>query len=165
MSFKSAAGRISFLVALSLSLLVALGGGIASADDPYAGQTYKDASAAAAKSGTKVIIETVVGDVLATDDCVVTKSQKASGVASDNFTHRTGYLLALNCNAKLANGGAPGNSAASPIGRQAKKNADAIKWVNDTPEGTQWCTDNADNCKYLCDQTGSCSSETLALVS
>ena len=52
--------------------------------------------------------------------------------------------MLLNCYGSFTSGGKPGNSAASPEGRNAKKDeeAQAKEWRQSTPDGQQWCADN-----------------------
>ncbi|KDF02264.1 hypothetical protein Y900_025845 [Mycolicibacterium aromaticivorans JS19b1 = JCM 16368] len=100
-----------------------LGSGVALADD-YAGKSYSDASSAISSAGKKAVIASSVGDSLSQADCVVTRSQSAPWLKGDNFSPVTDtVLLFLNCNAKLATAGKPGNSLASPEG-QAEKAAE-----------------------------------------
>lgn len=163
MSVKAAAGHGTVLFTMFVSMMLGLGGGIAHAD-ALAGKTYADATQTAAGWGSKLIISTVVGGSLPTDQCIVTSSQKAPSVSSDNFDHRSGFLVALNCGAKLASGGASGNSLMTPEGQAAKKDLRSVNWINTTPEGTEWCTSNVDDCKTLCNRTESCSAETLSAL-
>jgi hypothetical protein len=95
------------------------GTGVAAADD-YAGQTYSDASSAISDAGKKAVIASRAGDTLADDDCIVTHSQSAPWLKGDDFSPVTDTVLVyLNCNATVASAKDPGNSAASPEGRQA----------------------------------------------
>lgn len=163
MSFKAAARRIAILLVVPVSIVLGLGGGIAYAD-ALAGKTYADATQTASGWGSQLIISTVVGGSLPMDECIVTSSQKAPSVSNDNFSHRSGFLVALNCGAKLAKGGSSGNSLMTPEGQDAKKDLKSVTWINTTPEGMEWCTGNTKDCKTLCDRTGSCSDETLSVV-
>ena len=127
---RSAAG-VTGLAAVSLALF---GSGIAAADD-YAGQTYSDASGAIDKAGQKAVIAGSVGSVLAQTDCIVTRSQQADWLKGSNFSPVTDtVLLWLNCNAKLATAGTPGNSLASPEGR-AEQAAEAAAQQSTAPSG------------------------------
>ena len=100
------------------------GTGVAAADD-YAGQTYADASSAASDAGQTVIVASRVGDKLAQDECIVTSSQSASFIHGDDFAHVSDTVLFnLNCNGGYATAANPGNSLASPEGREAKAAAD-----------------------------------------
>ena len=104
-----------------------LGTGVAAADD-YAGQTYADASEAISQAGQKAVISTRAGDALADDDCVVTSSESAPWLKGDDFAPVTDTVLVnLNCNATVASATKSGNSAASPEGRAALKEAKAAK--------------------------------------
>jgi beta-lactam-binding protein with PASTA domain len=99
---------------------LALGSGVAAADD-YAGMSYSDASSAAGDAGQTVVIATRVGGGT-DDDCVVTRSQTAPFIEGTDFvTHVSNTVqFYLNCNGKLASAGKPGNSLASPEGREEK---------------------------------------------
>jgi hypothetical protein len=156
-------GRIMSTMFASTCVLMAFGSGVAHAD-PLVGMTYTAASAAVTKWGSTAIVSTVVGDSLVLDDCLVTSSRKTSDI-KDNFKHKSGYLLALNCNAKVAGPGTPGNSAASVAGRTEKKNSATAEWINTTSDGAKWCSDNLKDCKNFCDAFGKCSDKISALVS
>ncbi len=100
-----------------------LGAGVASAD-AYAGQTYSAASSAISSAGKTAVIASSSGNQLSQANCIVTRSQSAPWLKGDNFSPVTNtVLLYLNCNAKLAAPGVPGNSLASPEG-QAEKAAE-----------------------------------------
>ena len=102
------------------------GTGVAAADD-YAGQTYADASSAASDAGQTVIVANRVGDKLAQDECIVTRSWDAPFVRNveGEFGHASDEVdLSLNCNGGYATAAKPGNSLASPEGREAKAAAD-----------------------------------------
>jgi hypothetical protein len=117
------------LIALSVgALLVPMavaGAGVATADD-YAGKTYSDVSSALSGAGLKGVVATREGSALSTDQCVVTRSEKAPWIKGDKFGAVTDtVLLFLNCNAAVASATTPGNSAASPEGRAAIAAANA----------------------------------------
>jgi hypothetical protein len=156
-------GRIIGTMLASACVLMAFGSGVAHAD-PLVGMTYSAASAAVSKWGSTAIVSTVVGDSLVLDDCVVTSSRRTPNM-KDNFDHKTGYLLALNCYPKVAGPGTPGNSAASVAGRTEKKNSATAEWINTTSDGAKWCSDNLKDCKNFCDAFGKCSDNISALVS
>ncbi|MCB0942384.1 MAG: hypothetical protein KDB72_19350 [Mycobacterium sp.] len=138
---KAASGTAVVVGAVAVSMSV-YGAGVAAAD-PYAGQTYGDASSAISSYGQTPVIAGRVGSVLPTDQCIVTRSQKASGLGGANFTPvQNTVLLYLNCNQVLAGPGVPGNSAASPEGQQAKKDQEAYEWKSTTEDGAQWCAEN-----------------------
>lgn len=115
------------IVGLGVMSMALFGTGVAAADD-YAGETYSDASSALSGASEKGVIAGVVGDSVSQGDCIVTRSQKAPWLKGDNFSPVTDtVLLYLNCNAKLATAGKPGNSLASPEGRAEKAAEDAQK--------------------------------------
>ena len=102
------------------------GTGVAAADD-YAGQTYADASSAASDAGQTVNVANRVGDKLPQDECVVTRSWDAPFIRNveGEFGHASDEVeLSLNCNGGYATAAKPGNSLASPEGREAKAAAD-----------------------------------------
>jgi hypothetical protein len=111
--------------AVAASALMALfGTGVAAADD-YAGQTYADASQAASESGQEVTVASRVGDKLSQDECLVTRSQTAPFASANDGAHYSGQVqFYLNCNGGYATATKPGNSMASPEGREAKAAAD-----------------------------------------
>lgn len=101
------------------------GTGIASAADPLAGKTYSEAVELVTKWKGKPVISTVVGTQLKTSDCIVTSSRVNRKTAQ--------FYLALFCDDPVASAIDPGNSAASPVGREAKKEAAKEKWLRETP--------------------------------
>ena len=99
--------------------------GVAHAD-AYAGQTYADASAALSNAKLKGVIATRAGDTLPTDQCIVTRTEKAPWIKGTSFAVVSDtVLLFLNCNATVASATQSGNSAASPEGRAAIAAANA----------------------------------------
>ncbi|MGY4648376.1 hypothetical protein [Mycobacterium sp. URHB0021] len=119
-SMVAAAGSV---VAASACMAL-FGAGVAAADD-YAGQTYADASSAASDAGLTVVVAGRVGDKLAQDDCIVTRSQTAPFADADDGTHVDGQVqFYLNCNGGYATATTPGDSLGSQTGREAKAAAD-----------------------------------------
>ena len=107
-------------VGTAAAAMALFGTGIAAADD-YAGQTYADASSAASDAGQTVVVASRVGDWLAQDDCIVTSSQPAPFIHGDDFVHITDTVqFNLNCSGAFASATSPGDSVASPTGREAK---------------------------------------------
>ena len=103
----------------AFAISAVLGAGIAAADD-YAGQTYADASAAASDAGESVIVAARVGDKVSQDDCLVTRSQPTPFTSAVDGSSVDGIQFYLNCNEGVASETKPGNSLASPAGREAK---------------------------------------------
>jgi hypothetical protein len=116
--------------AVAASAMMALfGTGVAAADD-YAGKTYADAAKAIQNSGGTPIVAARFGDKLQQDECIVTGSLSPSFVrpkATDTVfeTVTSEVRLNLNCNGGYATAANPGNSLASPEGREAKAAADS----------------------------------------
>lgn len=134
-------GVAGCLGAITMSALV-VGSPVASAD-AYAGQTYADAAGAIGGSGMTVVVGGRVGSELPTEQCTVTRSQKAPWVKGDNFQQVNNTMLVfLNCNATLASAGKSGNSAASPEGQQALKDEESYNWKGTTEDGAAWCAEN-----------------------
>ncbi len=104
-------------------LLVLVGQGTAAAIDEYAGQTYAKAANAISQSGQTATISSKVGSFLPTDQCIVTHSRTASFLDSSGNNSGGRVLLDLNCNYLFALPGVPGNSHASPEGREAYQEA------------------------------------------
>jgi len=104
----------------ALAVSAVFGTGIASADD-YAGQKYSDASSAASDAGKTVVVAARVGDKVAQDDCLVTRSQTAPFASANDGAHVSNTVqFYLNCNSGVASATSPGNSLASETGRAAK---------------------------------------------
>lgn len=120
--------------AVAASACVTLFGcGVAAADD-YAGQTYADASSAASDAGQTVVVASRVGDKLAQDDCLVTRSQTAPFASGNDGVHVDSQVqFYLNCNGGYATATAPGNSLGSAEGRAAKAAADEAAAAEEQP--------------------------------
>ncbi len=112
---------VAVFAAVLLATL-ALDAGEARAD--YSGETYADAASQISKAGKTAVVSTRSGDTLPQNKCIVTHSQTAPWLKGASFKPVTNtMLLDLNCNAKVATAKDPGNSAASPEGRAAVKQA------------------------------------------
>jgi hypothetical protein len=131
------------------------GAGTASAD-ALTGKTYSDAAAIVSGWNRTAVVETVNGSQLASDDCIVSSWRKWT--TTDPAGKRLNQVLMnLNCNQGLAAPGKPGNSMASPEGRQrAKDNTMAALVAKNDKDCYQ--SDAAMNwCVALCNRTGLCS--------
>jgi hypothetical protein len=102
----------------SAAVALALGGGIASADDGVVGQTYKDAKAALSQRGLTPVVASTVGDRKDWDNCIVTSATAAPGI--DGFGNQSGGKMNvnLNCYAKYSTSQWPGFSIQSPEGQK-----------------------------------------------
>ncbi|CAN5579880.1 hypothetical protein BH09ACT7_BH09ACT7_58400 [soil metagenome] len=162
---KVFAVRVSSIVGMAVVAFALIGSGTAAAKTPYAGLTWGVASAKVADKGGKAVISTVVGSELPTDECVVMSARRSSYTKRDGFDHERAWLFALNCNAKLAHGGEPGNSLASPEGRaQEKLESTAAKINAGASKPGNWCAQNLEKCQKFCDtNAGLCSKDIMAL--
>lgn len=152
-------------------LMAVFGSGSAGAVNEYSGLTYAKAQQKAGSYGQTLIIATKTGSYLAMDDCVVTGSRKAVFLDSSGRIEggsNSNYLIDLNCNDNSALNGHPGNSAASPEGKevlQAKQDADDMSknYAKAMESGkTPACltTDAAARwCVKVCTISKSCSSD------
>jgi len=100
--------------------LAMFGSGVASADNEYAGETYGKAAQEISQSGGSPTIATRVGSFLPTSQCTVTGSRSGNFLDSSGTGGGGEVLLYLNCNNTFAAAGVPGNSIASPEGKQAR---------------------------------------------
>jgi hypothetical protein len=102
----------------SAAVALALGGGIASADDGVVGQTYADAKAALSQQGMAPVVASTVGDRKDWDSCIVTSATPASGI--DGFGNQANRKMNvnLNCYAKYSTSQWPGFSLQSPEGQK-----------------------------------------------
>jgi hypothetical protein len=147
------------------------GVGTAAASGPdVSGETYGKASSKLSGAGWTPVIASVVGDQLATDDCIVTSSAAASNLDSSGRSRGSQMLLNLNCNQSLAAPGKPGNSAASPEGKQAKVMQDLAGKLSrtfdaETKQGLDhYCSDHSDYCTSVCKQSGVCGGSLLSFL-
>ena len=98
---------------------ISIGAGIAAAAPDVVGQTYKDARNNIQASGAAVVIATKTGGLAELDQCIVTQAWDKPSVAPPRKAPKSEVWVALRCDAAIAAPGSPGNSAASPEGRQA----------------------------------------------
>ncbi|WP_067843419.1 hypothetical protein [Mycolicibacterium wolinskyi] len=137
-------------IAGSVMLMAFLGTGTGSAKDPLVGMTYADAAAKIGEWKAEPVISTVIGGILATDDCIVTNWQRAGFLDSSGKKRGGTILVNLNCNDKVASAGKPGNSVATAEGKAVKAVRDRAKFFNDNPD---WCEKNDRNmsiCATFC---------------
>jgi hypothetical protein len=121
----NSATRVAVAGAFAASaLLTTIGSGIASADQipDVTGQKYSDAQGALSEGGFTPVVSTTVGDREPWSDCVVIDAVERTVPAPENSSGSStnDALVSLNCEAGVASAKQPGNSAASPAGREAK---------------------------------------------
>jgi hypothetical protein len=141
--------RVVAVVGTAFAILTTAGG--VAAADSLAGQTYAKAAATVSGQGATPVIATVVGDLLATDDCIVVASRKSIFTDIGGNQRKAAVLMNLNCNETVAAAGSPGNSAASPEGRIAKK---LLKTAENCSLPAQ--ADNANCAKWCSEHKGLC---------
>lgn len=158
---KKRVGLAAVAASLAASMLMILGTGIASADDPHDrwdGKTYGEAAAAVAKYATPVVLSRV-GDQVETDACIVISSNRSHYTDGRGRKRSRDYFFHLNCQSGVADG-KPGNSATSVIGQKTKKDEASARALqvrldknpdtcNKSENSFKWCT-------RLCDRTQLC---------
>ncbi|MFG1931379.1 hypothetical protein ACGFK1_12095 [Mycobacterium sp. NPDC048908] len=111
---------VSLSAALGAAATISVGAGVAGAVPDVVGQSFRDAKNTIQSQGSAVVIATRTGGSADIDKCIVTNAWGKPSV--DQPRQASGpsqVLVALSCNAAIAGPGIPGNSAASPAGRQA----------------------------------------------
>ena len=153
------------------AIAMVFGPGSAGAVNEFNGMTYAKAQQTATAHGNVLILSTKTGSYLDMDDCMVVGTRKADFLdSSGRSAGGNRYLIDLNCNDLSAQNGHPGNSAATPEGKQvmeAKVNAEAISkdyakateagktpacFRDDGGGSTRWCV-------KVCTTSKSCSAE------
>jgi hypothetical protein len=114
------AGPAVAAAAVSLALF---GAGTAAAAPDVVGMKYSDAQEEIEDSGGSAIIATRVGDKLEEGDCIVTNAWDASFLRIDSSASDQ-VQVALNCAGEYATATNPGASVGSPLGREAKSQAE-----------------------------------------
>lgn len=147
-------------VALAATTMAMLGATAAHADTPV-NKKYSDAQGIVKDWGSTPVLSTVTGDQLALDDCIVTSYTKSAAVSALGENSGSKVLLNVNCNAKVAQAGIPGNSAMTPQGKAAKQDIKVANQINKNPKGCYDSDDDLAYCKRVCNRTGLCSADDL----
>jgi hypothetical protein len=106
--------------AAGVAATISVGVGVAGAAPDVVGQTYRDAKNTIQSEGSAVVIATRTGGSADIDKCIVTNAWGKPSVDQPRTASGPNEVwVALSCNAAIAGPGTPGNSAASPEGRQA----------------------------------------------
>jgi hypothetical protein len=127
---------------VTVAAMAMLGAGSAHADS-LIGQTYEKArSTVSGDMNATPVLSTVNGDQLPLDSCIVSSWTKSSAVDALGESSGQKILLNLNCNAKVAQAGEPGNSAMTPQGKQAKQDIKVAGIINKDPKA---CYESDDN--------------------
>lgn len=103
-----------------------LGSGTANAAPEVVDRTYNDAKRIIQQAGGTAVIATRTGAGLEDGKCLVMNAWDAGyqRIVRGGMRANNEVLLALNCNGVLAGPGSSGNSLASPVGREAKLEAE-----------------------------------------
>lgn len=157
---KAFAVRFCAVIGVAVTAMALLGTGTSAAKDSYQGMTYADAAAKVEGRGGKAVISTVVGSQVPFDECIVESSHRPTYAKRDGFDHAKETLFSLNCTAKLAHSGLPGNSLASPEGREQQVIENKASRLNAKPEA---CEQNLESCQKFCEKYSLCSKELMAL--
>jgi hypothetical protein len=158
---KNSVRLLAVAGSLVTSMMMIVGPGVASADDPHDrwdGKTYGEAAAAVAKYATPVVASRV-GDQLETDACIVISSTRSHYTDGRGRKRSRDYLFHLNCQSGVADG-KPGNSVTSVIGQKTKKdeaNARALQVrLEKNPDTCNKSENSYKWCVRLCDRTKLC---------
>ncbi|WP_347685279.1 hypothetical protein [Mycobacterium sp. B14F4] len=114
------AGAVAAAIAASAALF---GAGSANAVPDVVDRPYKDAKKIIQRSGGTPVIAAKFGNGADEANCLVTNAWDAGYPRVNSrgrIANNRDVLVALNCNGKLAAPGSAGNSALSPVGREAK---------------------------------------------
>ena len=154
--------RGAVAIGAAAAAFVVFGTGTSAAKDPFVGLTYAEVTGKIADFGGNAVVATVVGAQLPMDECIVESWHKSSYPERTNFDLEASYLLALNCSAKLAHAGQPGNSLSTPEGRARKEIEVTAERFNDKPE---LCDTYMTTCKRICEaEKGPCSKEVMSYL-
>ncbi len=109
------AGVVAAVVAAASFAM--LGAGLPKRTTPPARRIPKRVTIVSNQYKATPVLATVSGDQLPLDDCIVTSWTKSSAVSALGENTGAKVLLNVNCNAKVAQAGVPGNSAMTPQGK------------------------------------------------
>lgn len=146
--------RVIVSVCIAFVAIALFGNGLAAAD-PLKGKTYGDASAVVSDWKREMVVETVAGAQLATDECIVASWRKWDKTDANGDVTKE-VLVNLNCYQGLASAGSPGNSAASPEGRQRAKDVVMAQGIAKNDEDCRQSDAAMAWCEALCNRTGLC---------
>jgi hypothetical protein len=158
---KHIARGVGIVAALMAAVSMAMVGATAAHADSPLNKKYSDAVNIVKKSGGTPVLATVTGDVLSLDDCIVTSATKSSAKSAVGDNNGRKVLLNVNCNAKVAQAGVPGNSAMTPQGKSAKADIKVANQINKDPKACYKSDDNLAYCKRVCKRTGLCDADSL----
>lgn len=145
--------------ALMALTLVSPGSAVAAPD--VVGMTYDEAASAIQRQRATPVVAARYGSQLEQEKCIVTNAWDGSfSRAAEGFgSGRNEVMVTLNCNARVAAAGRPGNSATTPEGKSYKTVEHNANLINKNPEvceedaSTQafcvrFCRQHSDLCSY-----------------
>lgn len=155
-------GATLLVASVVVAMMAFMGTGIASADS-LIGKTYADAKEKISGDwGSTPVVSTVAGDQMDLDSCIVSSWRRNASVdALTGDSNKKEVLVNLNCNAKVAQAGVPGNSAMTPQGKAAKQDIKVANQINEKPDFCYKSDDNLAYCKRVCNRTGLCEADSL----
>lgn len=145
------------------------GAGTAVAVDEFNGSTYAKAMESVNSWGGTLIVATREGSYLPTGECLIVGTRKASSLdSSGNQRHKGGtYLVDLNCFEKSAAYGHPGNSLASPKGKEVQEWRSqaqyySYEYTQSVAAGKEpKCSKSFNWCQRICREAKNCSADLL----
>jgi len=146
--------------AVAASAAAMVGAATAHAQSPV-NRTYEEARSIVQRWGAQPVLATVTGSVLPLDQCIVTSFGEQVSVSAVGVNTGRKVLLNVNCNAKVAQPGTPGNSLMTPQGKQAKRDIRVANIINKDPTPCYASDDDLAYCKRVCNRTGMCDADAL----
>ncbi|MED5811062.1 hypothetical protein VST63_01700 [Mycolicibacterium sp. 050232] len=141
--------RWCVIVAASTTAVL-LDAGVADANqDPLIGKTYAEAAEKISEWSSTPVVNSTVGDALPRDDCIVTSWRKVRKLDASGNERPTEHLLNLNCSQVLATPGHPGNSLATPEGREEARLQKRAEFINTHPA---YCEREPEACISFCER-------------
>lgn len=137
--------------------LTAIGAPSAVAAPNVTGSTYDEASAVIKRINGVPVIAARYGSQLDEGDCIVTDAWDGSFVrdAQGFPSGRREVVVTLNCNARVAAAGRPGNSVTTPEGKSWKTVEHNAQLINRNPEVCEESADTQAFCIRFCNQHSS----------
>ncbi|MGV0838061.1 hypothetical protein [Mycolicibacterium thermoresistibile] len=134
--------------------LTVIGAGTAGAAPNVEGATYDEASAVIQRMNGVPVIASRYGSQLEQGNCIVTDAWDGSFVrdAQGFPSGAREVMLSLNCNARVAAAGRPGNSVTTPEGKSWKTVEHNAQLINRNPEVCEESADTQAFCIRFCRQ-------------
>ncbi|GAT14833.1 Uncharacterised protein [Mycolicibacterium thermoresistibile] len=136
---------------MATGLAVSGAGGAAAAPN-VSGRTYDEAASVIERQNGRPVIAARYGSQLSEGDCIVTDAWDGSFVRdAQGFPSGTReVMLVLNCNARVAAAGRPGNSVTTEEGKSWKTVEHNARLINRNPEVCEESADTQAFCIRFC---------------